>query len=134
MLCHWSSPILKAVRCFNWADGSVFHFCRGALNVANDPRLPEPDDDMAKALIRNLFSFRPVCLTPFAHGEQNRAERLATCNEGIFYFGRNLFVDRAPNDPVFLQLAQLLGEHLAAGLRNLAGQFARPRRAIENEE
>jgi hypothetical protein len=63
-------------------------------------------------------------LTPNAHGNHDRLQRLAHGRQGIFYFGRNFAVNFSPNNSVALKFAQLLGKHFYAGLWNETGKLA----------
>ena len=68
--------------------------------------------------------------SPGAHQSKQRFESLAVVGQGIVYFWWNYSVDLPVDDPVPLEVSQLLRQHFLGGLRHHPPQLAEAHRAV----
>src|SRR5437870_7281063 len=69
------------------------------------------------------FQFRQMLFRPFANRLQWLNQSPTERREGILDFGWNNRVDRPPDQPIPLEAAQGLGQHLLRNAANLTLQF-----------
>src|SRR5262249_39676980 len=75
-----------------------------------------------------------VALAPLAHAEQDRPQARAERGQLVFDARRHLRVDRARDQAVLLELAQLGGQHALGAVGQLAAQLAEAELAVEQPE
>jgi len=74
-----------------------------------------------------------VLLTPLAQFGHDRNQSSSKCREGIFHFGRDLMINLARDNPIVLELAQLLRQHLLGGVGQKPAQLTKALDATANQ-
>lgn len=88
----------------------------------------KPKQPFFMVLLRLFLLFGLVRFAPIPHGVQNRLQAVAQIGERVLYTGRYLCIDLAAQQPAFLHIPKLCGQHLLGHTAD--GFFYSPKRFV----